>query len=111
LYLVYAVALFYLQLNSHTYTRSDLVNTKHKNNSWPDRLRVIFRATRTHATNLAKFVALYKTLLLLQKSVNSGKPRSHDTFVAGLLSGYTVFGERTAINEQVRFFLLSFNNK
>lgn len=52
--------------------------------------------------NLAKFVTLYKTLLLLQKKINGGKVRSHDTFFAGLLGGYVVFGDRTAINEQVR---------
>ena len=65
-------------------------------------MKTIIRATRTHATNLAKFVTLYKTLLLLQKKINGGKTRSHDTFFAGLLGGYVVFGDRTAINEQVR---------
>lgn len=68
-----------------------------------DRLRAIFLATRTHAFNLAKFVAVYKTVLLLQRKTNAGKERSLDTFVAGLLGGYLVFGTRTAINEQVRF--------
>lgn len=57
--------------------------------------------------NLAKFVTLYKTLLLVQKKMNGGKARSHDTFFAGLLGGYVVFGDRTAINEQVRHSLSS----
>jgi peroxisomal membrane protein 4 len=70
--------------------------------SWRERLKVILRATRQHATNLAKFVAIYKSLLLLQRKANSGKARPHDTFFAGLLGGYFVFGERNAINEQVR---------
>ena len=54
--------------------------------------------------NLAKFVAIYKSLLILQRKVNGGKneERPHDTFFAGLLGGYLVFGERNAINEQVR---------
>ena len=53
--------------------------------------------------NLAKFVAIYKSLLLLQRQLNGGKgQRPHDTFFAGLLGGYVVFGERNAINEQVR---------
>ena len=69
--------------------------------SWPSRLRTIFRATKTHALNLAKFVSLYKTLLLIQKKANGGKERSWDTFIAGLIGGYVVFGERSAINEQV----------
>lgn len=69
--------------------------------SWKSRLRVIYRATRQHAFNLAKFVSIYKTLILLQKKINSGKERNIDTFVAGLIGGYIVFGERNAVNEQV----------
>ena len=69
--------------------------------SWKSRLRVIYRATRQHAFNLAKFVSIYKTLLLLQKKINGGKERNVDTFVAGLIGGYIVFGERNAVNEQV----------
>lgn len=71
--------------------------------SWKTRLRAIFRATKEHACNLAKFVSLYKTLLLLQRKANGGKERSADTFIAGLIGGYLVFGERSAVNEQVRF--------
>ena len=70
--------------------------------SWSTRLRTIYRATRQHALNLAKFVFLYKTFLLLQKKINGGKERSADTFIAGLVGGYIVFGERNAVNEQVR---------
>ena len=66
------------------------------------RLKTIYRATRQHALNLAKFVSLYKTLLLVQKKINGGKERSMDTFIAGLIGGYVVFGERNAVNEQVR---------
>lgn len=69
--------------------------------SWKSRLRVIYRATRQHAFNLAKFVSIYKTLLLLQKKINGDKERNIDTFVAGLIGGYIVFGERNAVNEQV----------
>jgi peroxisomal membrane protein 4 len=69
--------------------------------SWKTRTRTILRATKTHALNLAKFVSLYKTLLFLQKKTNGGKERNLDTFIAGLIGGYVVFGERTAINEQV----------
>lgn len=71
--------------------------------SWNARVRTIFQATRMHATNLMKYVALYKTLLLVQKKANGGKERRFDTFFAGLVGGYVVFGERNAINEQVCF--------
>lgn len=46
-------------------------------------------------------MTLYKTLLLVQKKANRGKERSSDTFIAGLIGGYIVFGDRNAINEQV----------
>jgi peroxisomal membrane protein 4 len=62
---------------------------------------VIYRATKQHAFNLAKFVSIYKALLLVQKRLNSGKERNIDTFVAGLIGGYLVFGDRNAVNEQV----------
>ena len=42
--------------------------------------------------------------MLLQRKLNDGKERTHDTFFAGLFGGYLVFGERNAINEQVRLF-------
>lgn len=69
--------------------------------SWISRLRTIIRTTRQHAFNLAKFVSMYKALLLIQKRVNGGVQRSADTFFAGLLGGYFVFGDRNAVNEQV----------
>jgi len=67
----------------------------------------VFKATKTHALNLGKFVTIYKTLLLLQKRANGGKERSADTFLAGLIGGYIVFGERTAINEQIVLYVVS----
>ncbi|KAI0252632.1 peroxisomal membrane protein 4 [Lactifluus subvellereus] len=75
--------------------------------NWQTRLKAIFRATRQHATNLAQFVAMYKTFLLVQRKLNGGKQRTHDTFFAGLLGGYLVFGERNAINEQIVLYVCS----
>jgi len=69
--------------------------------SWKARAKVIYRATKQHALNLAKFVSIYKTLLLIQKKLNNGKERNIDTFIAGLIGGYIVFGDRNAVNEQV----------
>ncbi|KAG8958749.1 hypothetical protein FRC03_008845 [Tulasnella sp. 419] len=70
---------------------------------WKTRAESIFRATKTHALNLARFVSIYKALVLLQKKANGGKEGKADTFIAGLIGGYLVFGERTAINEQVKW--------
>lgn len=80
---------------------------------WQARLAMVYKATKQHALNLAKFVSIYKTVLLLQRTVGprntADKEKSLDTFFAGLLGGYFVFGERTAINEQVQFRLLHLN--
>jgi len=74
---------------------------------WRKRLQVILRATKQHGTNLAKFVTIYKSLLLFQRKANGGKQRRHDTFFAGLLGGYLVFGDRNAINEQIVLYVCS----
>ncbi|RDB29005.1 Peroxisomal membrane protein 4 [Hypsizygus marmoreus] len=74
---------------------------------WHTRLRVIYRATKQHAFNLAKFVTLYKTFLLIQRKANGGKERNVDTFIAGLLGGYIVFGDRNAVNEQIVLYVVS----
>ena len=80
--------------------------------SWNARARTIFEATKTHSMNLMKYVALYKALLLIQKKVNGGKERRFDTFFAGLVGGYLVFGDRNPVNEQVRalFFFFFFSS-
>lgn len=71
--------------------------------SWQARIQQILRATKTHALNLAKYVALYKTLLLVQKKSHSGKVQSADPFIAGTIAGFAIFGsDRSAVNEQVR---------
>lgn len=65
---------------------------------WPAKIRNIFNATKTHALNLAKFVTIYKLVLLLQKRFNGGKERDLDSLFAGGLGGWWVFGERTAVS-------------
>ncbi|KAF8624820.1 hypothetical protein AX15_005707 [Amanita polypyramis BW_CC] len=74
---------------------------------WKQRALAIYKTTRQHALNLAKFVSFYKAFLLIQKKVNGGKERTADTFIAGLLGGYLVFGERNAVNEQIVLYVVS----
>lgn len=71
--------------------------------SWQKRLGYVYKATKQHSLNLAKFVTVYKTALLLQKILGGGKERKADTFFAGLVGGWLVFGERNAVNEQVAY--------
>lgn len=75
--------------------------------NWITRLQAILRATKEHAFSLAKFVSLYKTILLLQRKVNGGKERGCDTFIAGLIGGYVTFGDRSAVNEQIVLYVVS----
>lgn len=60
-----------------------------RSGSLDEKLKLIFKATRTHAQNLAKFATVYKVSMLLLKRMGStpGKEGPYDTFVAGLLGG------------------------
>jgi peroxisomal membrane protein 4 len=62
-----------------------------------EKLALILRATKTHAQNLAKYATVYKLTMLLLKHMGneSGKEGRYDTFFAGLLGGYLVFGRRS----------------
>lgn len=62
-----------------------------------EKLKLILRATRTHAQNLAKYATVYKTTMLVLKHMGAtpGKEGPYDTFFAGLLGGYLVFGRRS----------------
>ncbi|KAI8804971.1 Tim17/Tim22/Tim23/Pmp24 family-domain-containing protein, partial [Cladochytrium replicatum] len=69
--------------------------------SLPVKMRAIFKATFTHSRNLAYFVTIYKTVLVVLKRARGGKEHHVDPFLAGLVGGYIVFGEDTNINNQV----------
>lgn len=63
----------------------------------------ILDLTFQHARNLACFVTLYKSCLLLQKYIK-GKEHNADAFVAGVIGGYIVFGKDTPVNNQVEYY-------
>ncbi|KAH6648549.1 putative peroxisomal membrane protein [Truncatella angustata] len=76
---------------------------------------LVFRATRTHARNLAKFATIYKTVCYLLKwyGATPGKEGKYDTFIAGLLGGYFVFGTRSrsgkisSVNQQIVVYVFA----
>jgi peroxisomal membrane protein 4 len=80
-----------------------------------EKIGLVFRATRAHARNLAKFAAIYKMVLLLLKHCGSSpekKEGPYDSFVAGLMGGYVVFGQRSArtgrvssVNQQIVIYV------
>lgn len=73
-----------------------------------DKLAFVYRATKQHSLNLTKFVSLFKLMtILLRRSRPSGKEASSDSFLAGCLAGYLIFGERNAVNEQIVLYCVA----
>jgi len=80
-----------------------------------EKLALIFRATKTHAQNLAKYAMVYKITMLVLKHMGSqpGKEGKLDTFFAGLLGGYLVFGRRSkrghisSVSKQIVIFVFA----
>ncbi|KAI9139527.1 Tim17/Tim22/Tim23/Pmp24 family-domain-containing protein [Paraphysoderma sedebokerense] len=70
------------------------------------KLKFIFTATKTHSRNLAFFVTIYKTLMILQRRM-LGKEQYWNPFLAGCIGGYMVFGKNTNINNQIVLYLFS----
>lgn len=75
-----------------------------------EKLLAIFKATRLHAFNLAKFALLYKSSMLALRSVN-GKEQSVHPFLAGLFGGYWVFGHGKAafssVSQQIVIYVFA----
>lgn len=75
-----------------------------------EKARLIFKATRQHARNLATFAAIYKTVLLLLRITSpSRKESSSHTFFAGLVGGYLVFGRgiQSSVNQQIVIYVFA----
>ncbi|KAI9663605.1 MAG: hypothetical protein M1821_007095 [Bathelium mastoideum] len=74
------------------------------------KLALILKSTRTHARNLALFALTYKsTLLLLKNSRASCTESAPDTFLAGLVGGYAVFGRgiQSSVNQQIVIYVFA----
>ncbi|KAF6220137.1 hypothetical protein HO133_003268 [Letharia lupina] len=75
-----------------------------------EKLHLIYKATRTHARNLASFAVVYKfSMICLRRTSPTGKERSFDTFLAGLIGGYTVFGRgiQSSVNQQIVIYVFA----
>lgn len=81
-----------------------------------EKIWLVFRATRTHARNLAKFATVYKLSCYLLKHYGPtpGKEGPYDSFLAGLLGGYIVFGQRSkrsgkisSVNQQIVVYVFA----
>lgn len=70
-----------------------------------EKVKLVLKATRQHARNLATFALIWKGVMLALRNINpttGGKEGRYDSFMAGLVGGYVVFGRhKTSITQQV----------
>lgn len=70
-----------------------------------EKVKLVLKATRQHARNLATFAVIYKTSMVVLRNINPsgpGKEGRYDSFFAGLLGGYAVFGRQSgSVSKQV----------
>ncbi|GAB1203513.1 hypothetical protein APSETT445_002148 [Aspergillus pseudonomiae] len=76
-----------------------------------EKAKLVLKATRQHARNLATFAFIYKSSMLVLRNVNPsgvGKEGRFDSFFAGLLGGYAVFGRnKTSITQQIVIYVFA----
>ncbi|KAJ5463305.1 Mitochondrial inner membrane translocase subunit Tim17/Tim22/Tim23/peroxisomal protein PMP24 [Penicillium sp. IBT 31633x] len=71
---------------------------------------LVLKATRQHARNLATFAVIYKASMILLRNIpgGAGKEGRYDTFFAGLLGGYAVFGRQPgSISQQIVIYVFA----
>lgn len=75
-----------------------------RSGTFREKMKLVYKATKQHARNLATFAVVYKTCMLLLRILSpggSGKEGPYDTFLSGAVGGYLVFGRGRAANSSV----------
>lgn len=81
-----------------------------RSGSFRSKCILVYKATRQHARNLAMFALVYKSAMLgLKHTSPTGKERHYDSFLAGLLGGYTVFGRtiHNSVSQQIVIYVFA----
>jgi peroxisomal membrane protein 4 len=87
-----------------------------RSGTFREKVKLVLRATRHHATNLARFATIYKLTMLALKyfGAEPGKEGTYDSFVGGLVGGYFVFGGRSkrtgkisSVNQQIVIYVFA----
>ncbi|THC91662.1 hypothetical protein EYZ11_008882 [Aspergillus tanneri] len=82
-----------------------------RSGTFREKAKLVFKATRQHARNLATFALIYKSSMIVLRNVNPtgvGKEGRYDSFFAGLLGGYAVFGRhKTSITQQIVIYVFA----
>ena len=105
----------HVSLHRHQCTETPHDTSTDTRHSVREKAWLIFRATRTHARNLAKFATIYKLTCLILKNFGPtpGKEGDYDSLVAGLVGGYMVFGRRSrsgrisSVNQQIVIYVFA----
>ncbi|CAG8144923.1 unnamed protein product [Penicillium salamii] len=75
-----------------------------------EKTKLVFKATRQHARNLSTFAIIWKASMILLRNVpgGTGKEGRYDSFFAGLLGGYAVFGRQPgSISKQIVIYIFA----
>ncbi|PYI35059.1 putative peroxisomal membrane protein [Aspergillus indologenus CBS 114.80] len=82
-----------------------------RSGTFREKVKLVLKATRQHARNLATFALIYKGSMILLRNINPvavGKEGRYDSFFAGLLGGYAVFGRhKTSITQQIVIYIFA----
>ena len=92
-----------------------------RSGTFREKIKLVYKATRQHARNLATFAVVYKTCMLLLRLVGpgnipspdaaGGKEGPYDTFLSGLVGGYLVFGRgksgASSVNQQIVIYVFA----
>ncbi|OQD77297.1 hypothetical protein PENDEC_c003G06457 [Penicillium decumbens] len=82
-----------------------------RSGSFREKIKLVLKATRQHARNLATFAVIYKTSMILLRNINpscTGKEGRYDSFFAGLLGGYAVFGRQPgSVSQQIVIYVFA----
>lgn len=81
-----------------------------RSGSFRSKCLLVYKATRQHARNLGLFALVYKScMLFLRHTSPTGKERHYDSFLAGLLGGYTVFGRtiHNSVSQQIVIYVFA----
>lgn len=80
-----------------------------RSGTFREKMRLVLKATRQHARNLAAFAIVYKSAMITLKHLNRNRKEGrYDAFMAGLLGGYVVFGRNHgSVSQQIVIYVFA----
>ncbi|OJJ46051.1 hypothetical protein ASPZODRAFT_159643 [Penicilliopsis zonata CBS 506.65] len=82
-----------------------------RSGTFREKVKLVLQATRQHARNLATFAMVYKGSMILLRNLNptgTRKEGRYDSFFAGLMGGYVVFGRNNgSVSQQIVIYVFA----